>query len=344
MDITQFPEQNLLCKNQPISRNLLNCLLEKVFDASTPVTGYLRISDSAVSHFFLFFFNGAPYAAGAYVNGNPVGCTIGELAKLLQSADTDSMSVTFSETDPVLFKNLLLVLHKKPLIKATTDLVELDVIVRQFAEGRVNAMIMLCRNTLGNFFYFRDGKPALAHYADEDFKRPDGMTLAEELHAYAYQPGPAVEACVYREMAISGAGDARDYDRNTLLTLLTGGKTFRADAGFVSSKLADTTSTAWQQVDQKSATLRIESGPQQGETHTVTLPCLIGRKDCDLVLSDSEVSRRHAELKIVEQKLVIEDLLSTNGTQVNGMMIIRIQLAPNDLITVGETSLRVIPA
>jgi len=344
MDIYQFPEQNVLCKNQPISRKLLSGLLEKVFETSAPITGYLRIADSAVSHFFLFFFNGAPYAAGEYVNGKPAGFTIGELGKHLQSADVDSMNVTFSETDPVLFKNMLLLLHKKPLVKATTDIVDPDFVVRQFAEGNVNALISLCRNKTFNFFFFRDGKAALAHYADRDFERPEGLTLEEELHSYAYQPGSKVEACVFREMGTAEADDARQFDRDMLLTLLSGGKTFRADAEIAPPLITDTTMTFQQQPDQTSVTLRVESGPQQGETHTLKLPCLIGRKDCDLVLNDSEVSRRHAELKIVGQKLVIEDFMSTNGTQVNGITITRTQLAPNDLITVGETSLRISPA
>jgi Inner membrane component of T3SS, cytoplasmic domain len=344
MDIYQFPEQNVLCKNQPISRKLLSGLLDKVFETSAPITGYLRISDSAVSHFFLFFFKGAPYAAGEYVNGKPAGFTIGELGTHLQSADVDSMTVTFSEIDPVLLKNMFLLLHKKPLIKATTDHVDLDVIVRQFGVGKVNAMISLCRNTTCNFFFFRDGKAALSHYADRDFERPEGLTLEEELHSYAYQPGSKVEACVFREMVTAEAEDARQFDRDMLLTLLSGGKTIQADDEVVPPPITDTVMTSRQQPDPMSVTLCVESGPQQGETHTVKLPCLIGRKDCDLVLNDSEISRQHAELKIVGHKVVIEDLMSTNGTQVNGITITRTQLAPNDLVTVGETSLRILPA
>ena len=334
----------MLCKSQPFSRKLLRGLLEKVFTMSAPLTGYLRLSDSAVSHYFLFFFNGAPYAAGEYVNGKPAGFTIGELGQHLQSADVDTMTLTFSETDPVLFKNMLLLLHKKPFVKAPADLVDLDVIARQFGAGKVTAMIALCRNATCNFFFFRDGKAALAHYADRDFERPEGVPLEEELHCYAYQPGSQVEACVFGDMVVAEADDAWQFDRDMLLTLLSGGKTFRADAELAPPSITDPAGAFRQQPDPASFTLRVESGPQQGESHTVTPPCLIGRKDCDLVLSDNEVSRRHAELKFVDQILVIEDLMSTNGTQVNGMSITILPLAPNDLITVGETRLRILPA
>ena len=93
-----------------------------------------------------------------------------------------------------------------------------------------------------------------------------------------------------------------------------------------------------------SVVLFVESGPQQGERFTVTLPCTIGRKDCDLILNDRLISRRHAELKIVENKLVIEDLASKNGTKVNGKKVTRKQLVPNDLISIGPSNLRISPA
>jgi hypothetical protein len=93
-----------------------------------------------------------------------------------------------------------------------------------------------------------------------------------------------------------------------------------------------------------SVVLSVVSGPLQGERFTVTLPCTIGRKDCDLVLDDRLVSRRHAELKIVENSLVIEDQASTNGTRVNGRTVTTKRLAPNDLISVGSATLRIFPA
>jgi pSer/pThr/pTyr-binding forkhead associated (FHA) protein len=82
----------------------------------------------------------------------------------------------------------------------------------------------------------------------------------------------------------------------------------------------------------------------KGESFTKTLPCTIGRKNCDLVLDNSIISRRHAEIKIVENALVIEDLASRNGTKVNGETITMMQLVPNDLITIGPIQLRVSPA
>jgi len=66
----------------------------------------------------------------------------------------------------------------------------------------------------------------------------------------------------------------------------------------------------------------------------------IGRLDsCDIVLSDSGVSRRHAEVRREGDEWVIVDLNSTNGTVVNGQAVRRHRLSQGDRIEVGETTI-----
>lgn len=69
----------------------------------------------------------------------------------------------------------------------------------------------------------------------------------------------------------------------------------------------------------------------------------IGRsRDCDIVLEDSSVSRRHAELRPRDPHAwTIEDLGSTNGVRVNGRSIERgeHELNDGDSIGVGSTEL-----
>ena len=50
---------------------------------------------------------------------------------------------------------------------------------------------------------------------------------------------------------------------------------------------------------------------------------VIGRAldQCDFVLSHSTVSRRHARLLFTDGRLQIEDLVSTNGTAVDGVAV-----------------------
>ena len=67
---------------------------------------------------------------------------------------------------------------------------------------------------------------------------------------------------------------------------------------------------------------------------------VIGRsKECDIQLSDPNISRRHAELRQEDSAYWLVDLDSTNGSAVNGQRTARAKLESGDTITVGSTDL-----
>jgi hypothetical protein len=67
---------------------------------------------------------------------------------------------------------------------------------------------------------------------------------------------------------------------------------------------------------------------------------VIGRSsDCDISLSDPNVSRRHAEVRRIGDGYSLVDLSSTNGTEVNGQRIQETALMNGDVIGVGTTSI-----
>jgi hypothetical protein len=67
---------------------------------------------------------------------------------------------------------------------------------------------------------------------------------------------------------------------------------------------------------------------------------LIGRsRDCDIRLTDPNVSRRHAEVRREGPSFVVVDLDSTNGTEVNGRRVKRARLENRDTIVLGSTEL-----
>jgi hypothetical protein len=71
-----------------------------------------------------------------------------------------------------------------------------------------------------------------------------------------------------------------------------------------------------------------------------TEPLVIGRlPECGVVLADSNVSRRHAELRRAGDTVVLTDLGSTNGTRVNGAPVRERVLASGDEVSVGSTRL-----
>ena len=69
---------------------------------------------------------------------------------------------------------------------------------------------------------------------------------------------------------------------------------------------------------------------------------IIGRlAECDIAFDDSNVSRRHAEIKAVADGFAVNDLGSTNGTKVNGVTItFERALRDGDIISVGSHSIR----
>jgi hypothetical protein len=69
---------------------------------------------------------------------------------------------------------------------------------------------------------------------------------------------------------------------------------------------------------------------------------VIGRsRECDVVLADSNVSRRHAELRPADGGWTIADLGSTNGVKVNGTPVRGpAPVAPGDRIEVGTVDVR----
>ncbi len=67
---------------------------------------------------------------------------------------------------------------------------------------------------------------------------------------------------------------------------------------------------------------------------------VIGRsRDCDIQLNDSNVSRRHAELRQEGASYWVVDLGSTNGMEVNGKRVKRAKLGDGDSFTLGSTEI-----
>src|SRR5262245_21837696 len=60
---------------------------------------------------------------------------------------------------------------------------------------------------------------------------------------------------------------------------------------------------------------------------------------CDLVVSDREVSRRHAALELSDFELHLVDLGSTNGTFVSGLAIVDVVLQGGESLRLGGTTL-----
>jgi signal transduction histidine kinase len=83
------------------------------------------------------------------------------------------------------------------------------------------------------------------------------------------------------------------------------------------------------------------SGPDLGKSFPVgNLGAVIGRGRVDVVLSQTDVSRRHARVGFAGYGWELEDLHSANGTLVNGVRVTSpMPLHPGDRIQLGRTVL-----
>jgi serine protease Do len=89
-------------------------------------------------------------------------------------------------------------------------------------------------------------------------------------------------------------------------------------------------------------TLVVTSGARSGDRIPVTSELSIGREHADVVLDDSEVSRRHAVIRLVHGMPEISDANSANGTFVNGSRIDgERRLVDGDVIKVGKTTFEI---
>ncbi len=60
---------------------------------------------------------------------------------------------------------------------------------------------------------------------------------------------------------------------------------------------------------------------------------------CDIVLADSSISKKHALLSVQTGNWYVQDLDSSNGVLVNGMMVRKAQLSQGDRIRLGRAEL-----
>ena len=89
--------------------------------------------------------------------------------------------------------------------------------------------------------------------------------------------------------------------------------------------------------------LEIVEGPGAGTQFDVSRPLVIGRDDsADLVIEDSQASRRHARIEPTAHGAIVEDLQSTNGTFVNDNELHgRVEMGPEDELIIGVTVMQV---
>jgi hypothetical protein len=91
------------------------------------------------------------------------------------------------------------------------------------------------------------------------------------------------------------------------------------------------------------ASLTLLSGARKGQGHfpLKSGQLVMGRAtDADITLNDPGISRHHARIVREGDDFIVEDLGSTNGTEVNGQLVKRRRLADGDRVRLGSSTLQ----
>ncbi|RME17037.1 MAG: FHA domain-containing protein [Bdellovibrio sp.] len=91
--------------------------------------------------------------------------------------------------------------------------------------------------------------------------------------------------------------------------------------------------------------LRLLNGSKAGKTYSLKQGAnIIGRsKEADIIFPDPGVSKKHAQIDVLADKIILTDLGSSNGTFVNGIQIRAQQIFPGDKIGIYNLIVEVVP-
>lgn len=294
-------------------------------------TGYLAIT-AEDRQFLLFIFQGRPYAAGLTVAEKPSPLTITNFCAQVAAVHDGSGSISLHETDPVLLKSLLVFIQDEPAAKGPVNLINLEGMVRQIQTNAADALVVLEKSNACNFFFFLDGIKTAAYWSDTVQEPQSSLSVDEQMLLYAYQETTIpVTATIYQTLNTMESRDSANISLDSLVRL------------FSAVEETEETSARGKQTVQQQEQLRfkIMEGTQSGTEVGGSFPCVLGRKDADIIINDPMVSKRHAAIQIINGKLMLIDLHSTNGTTLNSEPISQKELKQGDRIGMGQTTLLV---
>lgn len=304
-------------------------ILRRMSEARTPFTGYLRLTGQDCSR-LLFFFQNSPYAAGIITSDSASALSVTDFCAQATLLTEGSATLSLCSIDPVLLKSLLVFLQQEMPVKTPVGMSDLERILQQIHHDGSDALLVLERGKVFNFFFFKDGSKTAAYWSDDDFTADEKMSVDDQMLLYALQPAEnAVNAILYKNLGTSESPDAPTMPLDVLIRLFS--------ASITESLPEDSEKSISEDAP---ITLQIVEGPQAGATLFAEIPCILGRKDADIMINDAMVSKRHASIQVINGRLMLMDLNSTNGTTLNGQKVTSQQgLHLNDRISIGQTTL-----
>lgn len=232
----------------------------------------------------------------------------------------------------MLLKCLLVLIQDEPAAKGPVNLINLEGMVHQIRENASDALVILESEGRFNLFFFLEGTKTAAYWAENAAEADRSLSVDEQMLLYAFSERKAgVNATIYQSLSTIESRDSANMSLDGIARLFDGvEETEKTIApGKLTANMSD------------KLVLKVLEGMQAGMTLCGSIPCILGRKDSDILINDQMVSKRHAAIQIINGKLMLVDLHSTNGTNLNNEPVSQRELKTGDRIGIGQTLLLV---
>jgi pSer/pThr/pTyr-binding forkhead associated (FHA) protein len=378
MSSPRFPATAILLDAKSCPLEKFDALFQKITQERRIPNGYfLQVHPEET--WLLFVVEGSPYGAGRLIGDAFSSAEIHEFFAAYSRSPQSPLS--FLVADKRLLLGLMVLCQHRPVLRVTTDQVDIYEILTRLAARGVNAIVGIRSGEEWAISLCSNGQPVVNYFPPSQAEAMNVPAPPQQLLGYIFlQPPGGVHVDVYEETRVGPAGDAilvtpRTRGRPSEVFLRVAAKVQETEVAADREREAAQTPVALEAAipattDEFLAMAAEGAGAPEvsleetapatpeppappifhgpipeihlflGEKHLGTFSLgkgelTIGRNPGNDVLIDNVgVSRRHAVIKVIAGRVLVEDLGSANGTFVNGQRITTHELQDGDEILV----------
>jgi pSer/pThr/pTyr-binding forkhead associated (FHA) protein len=307
----QIPYSRVLLNPRDFDPSDFDSLLKHFIEVSRNHPLVMEIFNNHIQY-LLFVRDGQPYWASVSTGDAFTGLSLKEFFSKIRRAQFPQIVVYF--TTLTLYHSLIVYLQKKPDLKVSSSLVDLDDLLDKTESENKSALITAYQPGNLLMLRFQDGKE-MACYHERAEGRPDEANIREDflVKVYTLTTHRPFEINLFTDLAVTHSEDSRPLPENFQGSVLS---FYLSQAPKIVVKLKNRP---------------LKTYPFNGKEMS------IGRlPKNDIVIDNLSVSRRHAVIQRTKKGYKVNDNGSKNGTFLNGKQIEESLLKDGDVITIGK--------
>jgi pSer/pThr/pTyr-binding forkhead associated (FHA) protein len=307
----QIPYNRVLLNPREFDPNDFDSLLKHFIELSRKHPIVVEIFNDYIQY-LLFLREGQPYWAGVSGGDGFSGITLKEFFAKIRRTQFPQIVVYASTL--TLFHSLLVYLQKKPDLKVSSSLVDLDDLLDKTEQAGKSALITAYQPNNLLILRFQDGKEIATYHGHTDDKPLEASVREEFLvKIYTLTTHRPFEINLFTDLAVTHSEDSRPLPED-----------YR---GTVSSFYLS---------QPPRLVVKLKNRPLKTYPMNST-EMTIGRlPKNDIVIDNLSISRKHAVIRSTKNGFTVCDNGSKNGTFVNGEQIQEVLLNDGDVITLGK--------